>query len=208
MSGSARQGTEPDREPPAPPPPERNAEIGRLARIAKAVATAIPHTAAVAVAAATVLGAVYIVWPGARPDEPPATKGADVTIETLDRVTFRQYLDRVALSSSGYRRTQLERPGALVRVKLVVRGYRDKRLPLRWRIVDARSGDQIQQSEGHLQSEDLFYKPYAIQDENIAPIWVPLPRGRNRRFFIEVELLDDGGKTPLGGARTRRFGGR
>jgi hypothetical protein len=202
VSKPAGQGTESDREPPESPSPDRNAGVGRVARVAKAVAAAIPVAAASVALVAGAVGVLYLVSPGAKPDEPPATKGADLTVKTLDRVTFRQYLDRVAVSSSGYRRTQLERLGALVQVKLVVRGYRNKRLPLWWRMVDTRTNEQIRQSK------DLFYTPYANHDENISSIWVPLPRGRNRRFFIEVELLDDGGKTPLGETRTRRFSGR
>lgn len=163
-------------------------------RIGRAVGAAVSF-------AATLVGLMFVLWPALKPDEPPATKGGSISDATLDRVSFGQYLDRIARSRSGYRRAQLERRGALVGVDLKVRGYRDKRLPLQWRIVDARTGDQIQQSR------DLVYIPAASEDQNSWSIWVPLPRGLDRRFFVEVELLDDRGAAPLGRARTHTFGG-
>jgi len=163
-------------------------------RVAKVVGAAVSF-------AATLVGLIFVLWPALKPDGLPVAKGASVTDVTLDRASFGQYLARVAVSRSGYPQAQLKRPGVLVGVELKVKGYRDKRLPIRWQIVDERTGDQIQQSR------DLFYTPSASEDQNTWSIWVPLPRGRGRRFFVEVELLDDRGAVPLGRARTHHFDG-
>jgi len=151
--------------------------------------------------AATATGLIFVVWPALKPDEPPVTKGATLTSVTLDRMSFGQYLDRIAQSHVGHRRAQLERPVAVVGFDFSIRGYRNKQLPLQWRIVDARTGDQIDQSR------DLFLTPEASEDQATWSVWVPVPRGRNRRFFVEVELLDDRGAVPLGRVRTDLFGG-
>jgi hypothetical protein len=42
---------------------------------------------------------------------------------------------------------------------------------------------------------------------NSWSIWVSVPPGRTRRFFVELELLDDRGTVPLERLRTRRFAG-
>lgn len=143
---------------------------------------------------------MFSLLPGHKPDA-PATKGGRLTIATLDRVNFGQYLDRISGSRSDYQRAELERAGVLVGMDLRVTGYRGKSLPVRWRVIDARTGDLVQQSAA------LSYRPDAEEDQNSWPVWIPLPRGRDRRFFAEIELLDDRGATPLARARTHRFEG-
>jgi hypothetical protein len=166
----------------------------RPVQIAKALATAVTF-------AATGTGLIFGLWPALKPDAPPATRRATLTNVTLDHIRFGQYLDRKALSRSGYPRAQLERPGALVSFDFNIRGYRNKDLPLQWQLVDATSGDQV------ARSRDLLITPEANEEQNSWPVWVPVPRGRSRRFFVEIELFDDRGAVPLGRIRTDRFGG-
>lgn len=207
MSESTGQpeGIGSDREQPESTPADSEAGVGRswrlrAVRIAKAVGAAVPVWLQLVVA---FVGLLFVLVPALKPDDPPATKGASVTIASLDRVSFGQYLDRIPLSRSVYRRAKLERPGELIGVNIRVNGYRGKRLPLASRTVDARTGDEVQRSR------DLYYTPYASDDRNSWSIWVPLPRGVDRRFFVEVELVDDDRRaTPLGRARTHRFRGR
>jgi hypothetical protein len=166
----------------------------RPVQLAKAVTAAVSF-------AATATALIFGVWPALKPDDPPVTKAATLTNVTLDRMTFGQYLDRIAQSHAGYRRPQLERAVAVVGLDFNIKGYRQQHLPLQWRIVDARTGDQLDQSR------DLFLTPEAREDQARWSVWVPVPRGRDRRFFIEVELLDDRGVVPLGQVRSDYFGG-
>lgn len=179
--------------------PGRRARAAVLARGGgrRAIALAAVLIAVAATATTLILGGE----PGV-PDRPPATKGGSLTIKTLDRVSFGQYLDRIDATRSDYPRAQLQQIGTLVGLDIKVAGYSDKRLPLRWRILDARTGDEVQQSQ-----EDRYYIPHAREDNNSWPIWVPLPRGRDRQFFVEFELFDDRGATPLDQARTDRLTG-
>lgn len=161
-------------------------------QLAKAIAAVITF-------AATMTGLIFGLWPTLKPAEPPATKGATLANASVDRVSFGQYLDRAALSRSPYRPAQLQRRGVLVGFDLNVKGYVDKRLPLQWQLLDARAGDQVGRSR------DLFFVPRAGDDRNSLSIWVPVPRGRDLRFFVEIQLLDDRGAVPLGRIRTDRF---
>jgi hypothetical protein len=145
-------------------------------------------------------GLIFGLWPALQPSEPPTIKGAILTNVTVDHVSFGQYLDRIALIRSPYPPAQLERPGALVGFDFNIKGYRNKVLPLQWRLIDAKTGDQVDRSR------DLLLTPAANEDQNSWSVWVPIPRGRSRRFFVEVELLDDHGY-PLGRVRTDRFSG-
>lgn len=166
----------------------------RPSRIAKAISAAVAF-------ATTVTGLIFGLWPALRPEVPPATKGATLSNTTVDHITFGQYLDRAAKSRSGYRRAQLDRLGVLVSFDVDIKGYRNKRLPLQWQLIDARTGDQIARWPDH------FLTPEATEDQGRWPIWVAVPRGHARRFFVEVQLLDDRGLVPLGHIRSHRFSG-
>jgi hypothetical protein len=82
-----------------------------------------------------------------------------------------------------------------------IAGYEGKRLPLRWQLVDARTADQV------AQSEDIAIKAQAMADRGTWFVWVPLPRGRARRFFVQIQLYKPAGTVPLSRVRTARFAG-
>ncbi len=166
--------------------------------------TQIATTVSAAVAlAATATGLIFTLWPTARPEDRPASTRADFTNNiTVDHISFAQYLQYIGQSRSGWRRKALRRQGVLVRYIVNIKGYRDKLLPLRWRLIDARTGDQV----GH-SPRGQFLAAETSDDQAGWPIWVPVPRGRERRFFVDIELLDDRGGGLLGQRRTRPFAG-
>jgi hypothetical protein len=148
-----------------------------------------------------VTGLTFGLWPALKPEEPPASKGATLRNLTLEKLSFGQYLDRIAQSRSGWHPAQLDRQGALVSVDIEIEGYRNKRLPLRLQLIDSRTGEQV------ALSRERYVNPEANKDQGSYPIWVPLPRGRGRRFFVQIELLDDRGVVPLRHVRTHTFSG-
>jgi hypothetical protein len=152
--------------------------------------------------AVAVVGGLFALWPSIKPaDAPPATKAARLSNLTLDRdTTFGQYLDRKELPRKPYPPAQLARHGAYVEFHFGIEGYRGKRLPLRWQLVDAGTGDQLDQSR------DIAITPDATTDQGNWDVWVPLPRG-HRRFYVQVQLYDDHGVVPIGRVRTERFAG-
>jgi len=152
-----------------------------------------------AVGALIALVAVFLMLsPSLKPRDAPATRMAKLSNLTLDEdLSFGQYLDRVGFPQRDYPAAQLARPGALVTVDYRVEGYRGKRLPLRWQLVDARTSDLLYQSRVNL-------TPEATTDQVSWPAWVPVPRGR-RRVFVQLQLYDVDGIVPIGRKRTRTF---
>jgi hypothetical protein len=149
--------------------------------------------------AIAVVGALVALWPSIKPQDAPATKAARLSHLALDRdITFGQYLDRKALSRKPYQPRTLARRGAYVAFDFRITGYSGKRLPLRWQLVDARTGDQL------AQSRDIGITPAATTDQGSWDVWVPLPRG-HRRFYVQIQLYDDAGLVPIGRLRTERF---
>jgi hypothetical protein len=149
-----------------------------------------------------VLGVFLMLWPSLEPNDPPATQAARLSNPTLDRdISFGQYLDRKALPRAPYQSAQLARRGAFVAFDFRIEGYRGKRLPLRWQLVDARTSDQLGQSR------DVAITPDAVTDQGSWDVWVPLPAG-HRRVFVQVQLYDDDGIVPVGRMRTAIFSTR
>jgi hypothetical protein len=164
-------------------------------RIGRALATSVT-------VAATVVGLLFLLWPELQPESPPTRKGAELSDVTLDRnATFAQYLDRLEQSRAPFQRAELRRRGVLIGLRFRVQGYKGMHLPLRWQLINARTGSQV------AQSQDLFYIPKAEEDQNAWSVWVPVPSSSRRVFFVEIELRDDRHNFPLGRLRTHRFHG-
>jgi hypothetical protein len=158
--------------------------------------------AAVVAFVGMLLGIVFVLWPSLKPEGRPEKRSATLTKLTLDpMVTFGQYLDRIEQSRAPYEPDQLALRGALIEFRFSITGYRDKRLPLRWQLIDAESGDQIDHSR------DIIIVPTATTDEGTWDVWVPHPKHRRRRLFVEIQLYDrlSGGPVPIGRLRTRVF---
>jgi hypothetical protein len=154
-------------------------------------------------AIAVVLGVGALLWASLKPQgsEAPPTKAAKLSGLTLDRhVSFGQYLDRKALTKAPYSTTQLARRGAFVTFDFKVQGYKGKRLPLRYELIDARTGDLL------WQQRDFAITPDAQTDQATWDFWAPLPSGADRRFYAQVQLYDDRGVVPLDRLRTKTFG--
>jgi hypothetical protein len=180
-------------------------ELLQLVRSTPSIAwTGAPSLLRVSLPAlAAAIMAALILWPAGRT---PLSADDDYTIAslsnaTVDYVDFGQYLAGVTQSRSPYRPAQLEHRGAVIGFDLNVKGYMNEHLPLHWQLIDARTGDQVDQSR------DLLYVPKASDDHNSLLIWVPVPRSRNRRYFVEVQLLKNRGTIPVGRIRTKRFSG-
>jgi hypothetical protein len=161
-------------------------------------------TAARAVAGAVgfvgaLLGVVFVLWPSLKPDAPPVDKGADLARAQVEPgLTFGQYLDRIGQTRRSYEPAQLRRRGAYVEFDYVIRGYKDKRLPLHWQLIDAGTGAQLSQSA------DLRVRPDVDRDKGAWNVWVALPP-KVRRMYVQIQLFNDVGGFPIGRVRTPVF---
>jgi hypothetical protein len=146
-----------------------------------------------------VIGIGFVLSPSLRSDGAPATKAARLSNPTLDpNISFGQYLDRKQISRGSYQAAQLARRGAYLLFDFRVQGYKGKRLPLRWQLVDARTGDQL------AHSSDISIRPDADTDQASWDFWVPFPRG-HRRLYVALQLFDEHGTVPIGRLRTEEY---
>jgi hypothetical protein len=145
----------------------------------------------------------FVLWFSLKPhgQGAPPVKAAVLRNPTLDRgITFGQYLTRNHLSRDPYTAASLARPGAIVTFDFRIQGYKDKRLPLRWQLVDTRTGAEPDEETG------IGIVPKADIDQASWPFWVSVPGSRNRRYFVQIQLYDDRDTVPIGRLRTATFG--
>jgi hypothetical protein len=156
----------------------------------------------VAAVIAILLGGALVLWPALRSEGTPTTRAATLTKPTTDRnLSFGQYLDRKELSRGSYQAAELERRGALVTFDFGIEGYRSERLPLRWQLINAATGDQV------AQSRDVAIVPEADDDRGTWDVWVPVPRGARQRYVVQVQLYNSRGDVPIARLRTAKFAG-
>jgi hypothetical protein len=176
---------------PAPAPPRPLA-----IRVAKGAAAVMAFVA-------TVLGIVFLLWPSLKPEAPSATRHVALGHLTLERpVTFGAYLKRISQQAGGLEPAVLKQRGALAAFDFTIEGYKNRGLPLEWQLIDAATGNRL---DGN---RDLSIKPEVTKDSGNWPLWVPLPRGRQRRLFITIQLYEPRGVVALGSLRTHTFSSR
>jgi hypothetical protein len=130
-----------------------------------------------------VLGLVFVLLPQLKPSPPPAHQAVHLSQTSFDRhVTFEQYLERQALPAGDLDADTLHQRGALLTVHYDIIGYKGKRLPLRWQVLDLRRGDQVGEEQA------ITITGTADQDEGDWLVWVPEPT-RHGRYAIDVWLM-------------------
>ena len=165
----------------------------RAVRAAKAAAAGVAFVA-------SVLGIVFLLWPSLKPEPPSRTRKVDLSRLTLERpVTFGAYLRRIHQAPGGLTDAMLNQRGALASFDFVLVGYKDRRLPIAWQLIDTRGGDVLAEDRA------VWLEPEANNDSGNWPVWVPLPEGERRRVFIEVKLYEPRGVVALRTLRTRAF---
>jgi hypothetical protein len=153
------------------------------------LSTGVKTIGAVAGAIAAVLGVVFLLLPNLRPERTPEEGSATFEKPTLEQpVTFGQYLRRVELPQTGYTAKQLQQSGVIAAVQLTIKGYRGKRLPLRWYALDLGTHDIVDE-----QSKRYTFEP----DRNVTPLtwpfWVALPESSGP-FKIVFEIYPPNAK--------------
>lgn len=131
------------------------------------------------------------------PAGPPTVKGAKLGDVVQEELSWGQYLDRTqGLHRAPYDAAALRQRGIYVDFHFSIDGYRDKELPLRYELLDARNGDQLGQSSNAL------IVPTAQTDSGRWSVWVPLGQHAARPVNVELILYDQTGKIPLDDIRT------
>jgi hypothetical protein len=58
-----------------------------------------------------------------------------------------------------------------------------------------------------LRNRDVALRPDSETDQGSWDVWVPVPRGADRRFFVQVQLYNDRRSVPIGRLRTATLSG-
>jgi hypothetical protein len=166
---------------PAEPAPERRPQQPWHKRIP----TVVQYASGVVGLATATLGLVFLVWPNVKPQQSPAALASPLELRLENPVTFRQYLLLEGLPADGASSSQLEKLGALVRVEAKPTGFRGRRLPLRWLLIEENGGPVAQEKALDLEPEadvSLYHR-----------IWVEPPAPG--RYFLRVQVFPPGADT-------------
>jgi hypothetical protein len=145
------------------------------------------------------VGLMFVLLPNLQPEPPARHKGVKLTrLDFQPRLTFRQYLQRVDQPATSFTPERLSQPGAFLEYRFVITGYKGQRLPVRYELIDASSGDQV------AEARPFTIEPLAAQDSGTWHAWVPLPR-RARRLFVILQVFQPEGVVPLDRLRTASF---
>jgi hypothetical protein len=173
--------------------PKGERGVTALLKIAGAIVTVVSG----------IIGLLFLLLPGLRPDEPPANQQAKLSELSLDpNISRAQYLARTDSQSRGYTKKELAVRGAFIECRVEIIGYKGQLIVVKWELIDASSGEEL-----HDEKSDGFI-PDANQAAATQPLFVPLPR-REGSFYVRLELVRQGEYrlVSLDKAKTERFPG-
>jgi len=153
-------------------------------------------TSAVVGFVATLLSVIFVLVPASLPEGPPEDKGADLSRATAQWLSFGQYLDRTDTGAAGHDASALRRRGLLVEFDFAIDGYKKEPLRLRYGLVDAAGGEQLDKSS------DTEFEPQTTRERGSFPLWIPRPARRAKRVYVQVQLFARDADTAIGRVRT------
>jgi hypothetical protein len=148
-----------------------------------------------------VIGLVFLLSPNLRPEpDSPARSATLALLDVQPRLTRRQYLQRVDMSSATdtFTPKQLSERGVFVEYRYTVVGYKGKDLPVKQELIDAASGDQISEAK------TILIQPLVTEDTGAWNAWMQLPNRRGE-FYVLLQLLEPKGVVPLDRLKTPTF---
>ena len=130
--------------------------------------------------------------PDPTPTPSPDTTGAEIEVTGMvPNRTLRRHLEDVGLPTDGFTPAELRRIGNVFDVEVVIRGYKDQQVPLRWTMFDAVANTELTGDEFVDQESDRF-TPRSQEDSGTARVWTPIPREQGT-YEIELVLVAPGG---------------
>jgi len=153
-----------------------------------------------------VLGLIFLVMPGLKPEaragggQARETSARLTQIDLEPRISRGQYLARTDQPTIGFTRQQLAVRGAFILFRVRIRGFENIPLILRRELVDARTGNEMSESSA------FTIKPPNEEIERDWHDWIPLS-GREGQYFAIIKLLHKGEDAPLATLKTDAFSG-
>lgn len=142
----------------------------------------VGQAAGVVALIASVVGLVFVFKPGWKP-EPPADVGTLKFVDSSLRqpVTFGRYLERIRLPPMDLTKEYLQRRGLLVEFDYEAEGFRGKRLPIQWELVDAKTNERV------MADDAVGIEPSTNHEAAKWFVWVPSPHA-GRRYYVTVTI--------------------
>ncbi len=172
---------------PAPAPEESAPEESGGRR--KSLLVYVGQAGGVVALVASVVGLLFVFKPGWQPKPPPdigTLKIADSSVR--QPVTFGRYLERVRLPAMDFTKAFRQRRGLLIEFDYVAEGFRGKRLPIQWELVDAKTNDRVSTGDGDADGNDAVgIKPSTNVEAAKWFVWVPAPKA-GRDYYVTVTI--------------------
>ena len=101
---------------------------------------------------------------------------------------YADYLDQARIGRSGRSEKELATRGVIINYEVTMAGYRNKRLPLKWSLIDAKTKANVVDPALTNQLA-LTITPDACSFHVGHPIWVHPPAGQ--LYYVQLYLYDD-----------------
>jgi hypothetical protein len=171
----------------AAPAPEEPARARRRNPIAYFLQKRNPlvyvgQAAGVVALVASVVGLIFVFKPGWKPEPPPDVGTLKIVDSSIRQpVTFGRYLERVRLPPMDMTKEFLQRRGLLVDFDYEAEGFRGKRLPIQWELVDAKTNDRV------VGDDAVAITPSTNMDAAKWFVWLPAPSA-GRKYYVTVTI--------------------
>jgi hypothetical protein len=146
-------------------------------------------------------------WFGGKVDPPAPPPPAEIDARVLG-VDLRSpsqrlvdYLRETNQSTAGLTKFEGAEPGYVFNVRVRLKGNQDARLPLRWSVIDANTGQPLRDPL-YTQTATVF-NPRGPDQARTWPFWVPYPP-RKGKFLLRATLIDEK-RQPLDEAESEPF---
>ena len=149
----------------------------------------VGQAAGVVALIASVVGLIFVFKPGWKPD-PPADVGTLKIVDSSVRqpVTFGRYLERIHVSPMGMTPALRKRRGLLIEFDYAADGFRGKRLPIQWELIDAKTNDRVVVPDPDAGGNDaVAITPSTNKEAAKWFVWVPAPPA-GRTYYVTVTV--------------------
>jgi hypothetical protein len=164
----------------------------------------VGQAAGVVALVASVVGLLFVFKPGWKPEPPPDVGTLKIVDSSVRQpVTFGRYLERLRLPPLDMTKAFLQRRGLLIEFDYQAEGFRGKRLPIQWELVNAKTNDRVGGDDA------VAITPSTNQDAAKWFVWVPAPEA-GRRYYVTVTIYHprkDDVDVPLADFDTTEFAG-
>lgn len=138
----------------------------------------------------SVVGLLFVFKPGWKPEPPPDVGTLKIVDSSVRQpVTFGRYLERVRLPPLGVTKAYRQRRGLLIEFDYEAEGFRGKRLPIQWELVDATTNDRVvvDGDDDAGGNDAVAITPSTNQEAAKWFVWVPAPDA-GRTYYVTVTI--------------------